>query len=153
MNCWLMKTEPEAFSIDDLKRKKKSGWDGVRNYQARNYMRDSMRKGDAVLIYHSSTDPTGVAGLARVSRESHPDPTAWDPDSKYFDPKSTPQEPRWFMVEVEFVEKFPAVVKLEAMRADPALADMLVLKRGMRLSIQPVEKPHYERIVKLGRGR
>ena len=147
---WLMKSEPDTFSIDDLKRLGASGWDGVRNHRARNFMRDDMRLGDLVLFYHSSTKPPGVAGIARVCRESHPDPTQFDPKSQYFDEKATPDHPRWFMVAVEFVEKLPSFVPLQQIKDDPQLQDMWVRKRGMRLSIQPVEDRHFRRVVSLG---
>jgi predicted RNA-binding protein with PUA-like domain len=148
---WLMKTEPDTFSIEDLERKRHEPWDGVRNYQARNYMRDQMRKGDLVLIYHSSANPTGVAGVAKVYTEGHPDNTAWDPDNKHFDPKSSPENPIWFRVEVEFVERFPEVIPLEVLKKDPALEGMLVTKRGMRLSVQPVSQEHFDHVRKVGR--
>jgi predicted RNA-binding protein with PUA-like domain len=148
-----MKSEPSVYSIDDLERDRKTGWDGVRNFQARNFMRDQMTVGDEVLYYHSSAQPTGVAGIARVSGAARPDPTAWDPKSKYRDPKSTPDDPRWFMVEVEFVEKFAEVVALETLKATPDLDGMMVLQRGSRLSVQPVDKTHFAAVVKLGRGR
>ena len=135
-----MKSEPDVFSIDHLKKKKKSPWDGVRNYQARNFMRDQMKLGDLILFYHSNATPPGVAGVARVSRESHPDPTQWDPKSEYFDPRSTPDKPMWMMVEVEFVEKFPRLISLDELKGTPALQGMMVIKRGMRLSVQPVSE-------------
>jgi len=144
---WLMKSEPDVFSIEDLARKKKTSWDGVRNYQARNFMRDVMRVGDMVLFYHSNASPPGVAGLARVCREAHPDLTAQDPSSPYYDPKATPENPIWMMVDVEFVRRFPEIIPLDTLKSDPALKDMLVIKRGMRLSVQPVEKKHFDRIV------
>jgi predicted RNA-binding protein with PUA-like domain len=144
---WLMKTEPDTFSIDDLRKKGKAPWDGVRNFQARNFMRDQ-KKGDLILFYHSSCETPGVAGLARVSRESHPDFTAWDKKSAYYDPKSTPEKPIWFMVDVEFVEKFPRVVTLEELRANPFFEGMILLKRG-RLSVQPVGETHFQEIVRL----
>lgn len=150
---WLMKTEPESFSIHDLEMKGCEPWDGVRNYQARNYMRDQMRKGDLVLIYHSNTNPTGVAGVGRISRAGQPDSTAWDPASKYFDPKASQENPIWYCVTVEFVERFPEVVPLDIMKADPALEGMLVTRRGMRLSVQPVSQEHFNHIRKLGRRR
>lgn len=148
-----MKTEPEAFSIDDLQARKIESWDGVRNYQARNFMRDEMKAGDGVLIYHSNADPTGVAGVARIAREGHPDATAWDPESRYFDPKTDPGNPTWILVDVEFVKKFPAVVPLEEMKANPKLEGMMATRRGMRLSIQPVEKTHFEEVLRMGRGK
>lgn len=138
MRYWLMKTEPETFSIDDLCRKGEETWDGVRNYQARNFMRDDMRVGDAVLIYHSSTNPPGVAGMAEISREAIPDRSALDPASKYFDPKATVDDPRWVMVTVRFVEKFPAVVPLATLKHTPGLEAMGVVRPANRLSIQPV---------------
>jgi predicted RNA-binding protein with PUA-like domain len=144
---WLMKTEPEMFSIDSLEKLGRSPWDGVRSYQARNHMQ-AMRVGDLVLFYHSSTDDRGIVGLAQVAREAYPDHTQFDPKSKYFDKGAKKAAPRWFMVDVEFVEKFPKLLHLESIKADPQLADMLVVKRGMRLSVQPVELKHVRRILK-----
>jgi predicted RNA-binding protein with PUA-like domain len=151
MADWLMKTEPDVFSIDILQRKGVEHWDGVRNFQARNHMR-AMKLGDRVLFYHSSCAPPGVAGLARVCREAYPDFTSWDPSSKYYDPRSTAEKPRWFMVDVEFVEKLGRLVPLDEMRRTKALEAMLLLRRGMRLSVQPVTSAQFERICKLGRG-
>ena len=152
MRYWLMKTEPGEFGIDDLERQNHpEPWDGVRNYQARNFMRDDMKPGDAVLFYHSNAKPSGVAGLARITSEPYPDPTVFDPNDAHFDPKSDPDAPRWFLVEVGFVEKFPAVVSLAALKASPALEGMLVTRRGQRLSIQPVEPAHFEEVVRMGR--
>jgi predicted RNA-binding protein with PUA-like domain len=151
LNYWLMKSEPESYSIDDLKRDKKTHWDGVRNYQVRNFMRDQMKVGDMVLFYHSSAEPPGVAGLAQISRTGYPDPTAWDPKDHHYDPKSDPKKPSWLMVDVKFVEKFPQFVSLSDLRANPKLKDLLVLKRGMRLSVQPVAKSHFEIIQKMGK--
>lgn len=148
MQHWLMKTEPEAFSIDMLKSKKRAPWDGVRAPQARNHM-DAMKKGDLVLFYHSSCDPPGVVGIARVSREAYPDPTQFDPKSQYFDAKSKPDAPRWRMVDVEFVTKLPHMVTLEQLKADPELVDMIVVKR-IRLSVQPVELRHFEHVLRMG---
>ena len=148
---WLMKTEPEVFGIHHLQEVVSEPWDGVRNYQARNYMRDDMRVGDSVLLYHSSTKPVGVAGVARVCREAYPDYTAWDKDSAYYDPKSDPENPRWYMVDVEFVEKFPTFVSLKTLKGTPGLDDMMVIRRGMRLSIQPVTAAEFRVVVKLGR--
>jgi len=146
---WLVKSEPDTYSIDDLARDGRTGWDGVRNYRARNFMRDEMRTGELVLFYHSNADPPGVAGIARVCREAHPDPTAFDRRSKYYDPKSAEDEPRWWMVDVEFVEKFPRVVGLPELKDDPRLADMMVTQRGVRLSVQPVEKKHFDIVRKM----
>lgn len=149
MNYWLMKSEPDVFSIDTLKSKKKSGWDGVRNYQARNYMRDNMKIGDLVLFYHSSCDVPGVAGLAKVSKESHPDPGQFDAKSEYFDPKATKENPRWFMVEVEFVEKFDHVVTLHQIKNIKALENMPLVQKGSRLSINPVTEKEFNTILGL----
>ena len=150
---WLMKTEPETYSIDRLRQDGVSGWDGVRNHRARNFMRDDMQKGDWVLFYHSSTNPPGVAGVARVHKESHPDPTQFDPKSSYYDEKATAEAPRWFMVALEFVEKLPQYVTLQAIKDDARLEGMWVRKRGMRLSIQPVEEAHFRRVLELGRAK
>ncbi|MBY0413292.1 MAG: EVE domain-containing protein [Bdellovibrionales bacterium] len=138
MNYWLMKSEPDVFSIDDLKKKKISGWDGVRNYQARNYMRDNMMIGDLILFYHSSCEVPGVAGLAKVSKTSHPDPSQFDSKSEYFDEKATIESPRWFMVEVEFVERFDDVITLATIKATKGLEKMPLVQKGSRLSINPV---------------
>lgn len=148
-----MKSEPESYSIDDLAKDKRTSWDGVRNYQARNFMRDDMKVGDEVLIYHSSADPPGVAGLARVCKMAHPDLTALDPKDHHYDPKSTREEPIWTMVDVEFVEKFGTFVPLESLKSSKALDGLLVIKRGSRLSIQPVDKAHFDIIVKMGRKK
>jgi len=150
MNYWLMKTEPEVFSIDDLKREKQAHWEGIRNYQARNFMRDQMKLGDRVLFYHSNADPAGVAGLATVGRKSYPDFTAWDRKSEFFDPRSTPQNPVWHMVDVKFDRKFPHFVSLDQLRANHRLNGMIVLKKGMRLSIQPVREDHFKEVIKMG---
>ena len=144
---WLMKSEPDVFSIDHLAKKKRSDWDGVRNYQARNHMQ-AMQVGDLALFYHSSTEDRGVVGLSRVTREAFPDHTQFDPKSEYFDKGAKTSAPRWFMVEVEFVEKFPKLLSLDDMKADTQLAEMLVVRRGMRLSVQPVEAKHMRRILK-----
>ena len=148
---WLMKSEPGDYSISDLERDGTTHWDGVRNYAARNLMRDKMRSGDRVLFYHSNTRPPGVAGLAEVVRESYPDHTQFDPSSRYHDPKALPEAPRWFMVDIRFVEKFPGVVGLPLIRATPEL-DQMVLVRRSRLSVQPVTEAEYRRIVAMGRG-
>lgn len=152
MRYWLMKTEPESFSISDLERVKVEPWSGVRNYMARANMR-AMTVGDPVLFYHSSTEPPGVAGLATVARTNVIDETQFDPKSPYFDDKATRDKPRWDCVDVRYVETLPTYVELGRMRADPALADMMLLKRGMRLSVQPVEKAEYTRIVAIGRKK
>ena len=146
--CWLMKSEPDVYSIDDLKRDGSTCWEGVRNYQARNLMRE-MEIGDAVLFYHSNAKPPGVAGLARVARTAYPDHYSWDPAHKYYDPKSTADEPRWWMVDVEYVDTLPHLVALDQLKAEPALEDMVVTKRS-RLSVQPVRQEEYEVVVRMG---
>jgi predicted RNA-binding protein with PUA-like domain len=146
---WLMKSEPDVFSIDSLKNKKKSGWDGVRNYQARNYMRDVMKKGDLIFFYHSSCPIPGIAGLAKVSKESFPDPTQFDSNSAYYDPKASQEKPRWFMVEVEFMEKFKVIITLQTLKNIKSLQDMPLVKKGSRLSINPVTEDEYRLILDL----
>jgi predicted RNA-binding protein with PUA-like domain len=146
---WLMKSD--GYFIDDLARDKKTCWDGVRNYQARNFMRDRMQVGDLALFYHSNADPSGVAGIIRICAKAHADFTAWDPKDKHYDPKSTKENPIWMMADVEYVEKFPRFVSISDLRKEPKLKTMLVLKRAQRLSIQPVDKDHFELICKMGR--
>jgi len=148
---WLMKSEPDIYSIDDLKQEKKAFWDGVRNYQARNYMRDHMKKGDGVLFYHSNADPPGIAGVARVCKEAYADPTQWDKKSEHYEPRASKGKPVWMMVDIEFVEKFSTYIPLDVLRQTPSLEGMLVLKRGMRLSILPVETRHFNTVGTLGR--
>lgn len=151
-NYWLMKSEPDVFSFTDLKNEPNSTahWDGVRNYQARNFMRDQMKVGDLVLFYHSNCAVPGVVGVAEVVREAYPDHTARDPESKYFDPKSTADNPRWFMVDVEWKQAFKRTVSLQEMKNTPALAEMKVVQRGQRLSVQPVDKRHFDKVVEMG---
>jgi len=149
MRYWLMKTEPDGFSIDDLKRRKREPWSGVRNYQARNMMRDDMQPGDPVLIYHSSCEIPGVAGIGEVASDPYPDPTQFDRKSDYFDPRSTRETPRWMLVDVAFRRKFREVVSLDRLKEQKALADMVALKRGNRLSITPVTKREFECIANL----
>ncbi len=148
---WLMKSEPETYSIDDLERDGWTYWDGVRNYQARNFMRDEMRVGDEVLYYHSNASPPGVAGIAKVSKAGYPDFTAWDKRDSHFDPKTSKDDPTWMMVDLAFVEKFPGVVSLDTLKNTPELEGMLVIRRGQRLSVQPVEAAHFRVVRKLGR--
>ncbi len=143
---WLMKSEPDAFSIDDLKKMQQSPWDGVRNYQARNFMQ-AMSVGDLVLFYHSSCTPAGIAGVARVCRSAYPDHTSWQPESPYFDPKSTPEAPRWFMVDIEFVEKWSSLLTLKTLKQHPALQQMKLTQRGSRLSVMPVEEADWQLIM------
>jgi len=145
---WLMKSEPDVYSIDDLARDKRTQWSGVRNYRARNFMRDEMKVGDLVLFYHSNADPKGVAGVAKVSETAHPDETQFDPSSEYFDPKSSRDDPRWWIV-----EKFPEVVSLATLKETKALRDMMVTSRSARLSVQPVSKEHFELVRKMGRRK
>ena len=145
---WLMKTEPDVYSIDDLERDGTEPWEGVRNYQARNFMRE-MAEGELVIFYHSNAKPPGAAGLCRVSREAYPDDTQFDKKSKYHDPKSKKDDPRWSLVEVVFVEKFAEPISLQALKDDPALEEMLVTQKGSRLSVQPVEKKHFKRVLKM----
>jgi predicted RNA-binding protein with PUA-like domain len=148
---WLVKTEPESYSIDDLaaEPKKTTFWSGVRNYQARNFMRDSMRRGDQVLFYHSNADPPAVVGVAEVVREGYPDHTSWDEHDHHFDPKSTPANPRWFMVDLKFVRKFKRPLSLAELRTVPALKNMELLRTGSRLSVQPVSANEFAAILKL----
>jgi predicted RNA-binding protein with PUA-like domain len=147
---WLMKSEPEVYSIENLKRDKKTWWEGVRNYQARNFMTQKMKVGDLILFYHSNAEPSGVAGLARVCGEASPDKTQFDKASEYFDPKSTPQKPNWFCVQVKFEKVFPSFVPLTTLKTDPRLQELLVIKRGQRLSIQPVRLSEAQHICRLG---
>ncbi|MBD8897508.1 EVE domain-containing protein [Rhodanobacter sp. DHG33] len=148
-NHWLMKSEPDAFSIDDLKRKKQESWDGVRNYQARNYMRDGMRVGDKVFFYHSNCAEPGIVGIAEVATDAYPDPSQFDPKSKYFDAGSSRDNPRWMLVDVKFVKKLKRTITLKELQADPALDGMVLVRKGSRLSVQPVEAAHWQHILAL----
>ena len=138
---WLMKSEPDVFSFTDLWKapKRRTLWDGIRNYRARNLMRDEMRIGDGVLYYHSNADPPGVAGIAKVVSESYPDPTQFDPKNKYHDPKATPEKPIWELVDIQAVKKGKEFVSLADLKAEPKLSEMMVTQRGARLSVQPVK--------------
>jgi predicted RNA-binding protein with PUA-like domain len=147
-----MKSEPDVYGIDDLEKHGTSPWEGVRNYQARNHMRD-MRISDLCLFYHSNAKPPGVVGIARVCREAYPDQTQFDPKSDYYDAKSPKDAPRWDRVDVEFVEKLPVQVTLDQMKADPACEGMLVIRRGMRLSVQPVDEEHFKHVLALGKAK
>ena len=149
---WLFKSEPNAYSFDDLMRDKVAEWDGVRNFQVRNWLKDEIKIGDGVLFYHSTTPPIGVAGTARVVREGYPDHTAWDPKSEHPDSKSTPEKPIWYMVDIAPERKLDHIVTLEEMRMAPELADMVALKRGNRFSISPVTKEEFDTVVRLGTG-
>ena len=149
---WLMKCEPGAYTIDDLARDGRTSWAGVRNYQARNFMRDQMQEGDGVLFYASNADPSGVTGLATIARSGYPDHFAWKKGHKYFDAAGNPDVPVWYMVDVAFVERFPAVVSLEALKVTKGLEEMLVIKKGSRLSIQPVTRAEFAIVSRLGRA-
>lgn len=149
---WLMKCEPDAYDIDDLARDGTTSWEGVRNYQARNFMR-AMKADDAVLFYASNADPSGVAGLATIAREAYPDNHAWKKGHKYFDPKTDRRAPTWYMVDVGFVERFAEVVSLAELKETKSLAQMKVVQKGSRLSVQPVTKAEYDIVVKLGRKK
>jgi len=150
---WLMKCEPEAYTIDDLERDRTATWEGVRNFQARNYMRDDMKPGDGVLFYASNAEPSGVTGVAEIARGGYPDPFAFEKGHKYFDPKSDPENPTWIMVDLRFVEKFPAVIPLAALKETRGLTDMMVVQKGSRLSVQPVTRKEFDIVVKLGRKK
>ena len=148
---WLMKCEPSAYTIDDLADDGVTSWEGVRNYQARNFMRDDMQVGDPVLFYASNAEPSGVTGLARIARAGYPDHSAWTKSHEYFDPKARPSSPIWFMVDIEFVERFPAVVPLSTLKVTKGLDAMMVTQKGSRLSVQPVTKGEYGIVARLGR--
>jgi predicted RNA-binding protein with PUA-like domain len=149
MNYWLMKSEPDEFSIDDLKRVKVEPWSGVRNYQARNFMRDGMRKGDGVLFYHSSCEVPGVAGIAEVATAAYPDPTQFDPASDYFDAGSKRDAPRWMLVDVRFKRKLKRVIPLAELKGRKPLQNMVLLRPGSRLSVQPVAPAEWDYILGL----
>ncbi|MCE7871073.1 EVE domain-containing protein [bacterium CPR1] len=148
MSCWLLKSEPEVFSIDDLRSKRVEGWDGVRNYQARNYLK-SMRKGDRAFFYHSREKPPGIVGICKVVRIAYPDDTASDPTSPHYDPRHTAENPVWFRVDVEFVEKFPRLLSLDVLKATRGLEQMVVTRKGSRLSVQPVTAKEWKTVLKL----
>jgi predicted RNA-binding protein with PUA-like domain len=152
---WLMKSEPGVFSFDDLWRapRRTTAWDGVRNFTARNFLRDQMKKGDRVLFYHSSAEPSGVAGIAEVVREGYPDPTAFDAKHDHFDPTSRPESPTWYMVDIKAVERLPRFVSLAELRGVKGLAKMELLRKGSRLSVQPVSAEEFGIVVKLARSR
>jgi len=151
MNYWLMKSEPETFGIEHLQRAPRHThcWDGVRNYQARNYMRDSMRIGDQAFFYHSNCNPPGIVGIIEICSESYPDYTAFDPDSKYYDPKSSPDKSRWFMRDVKFIKKFSNIISIAELRANKELHQMVILKPGNRLSITPITDKEWQMVLKM----
>ena len=148
---WLVKTEPESYSIDHLaaEPEQTTFWSGVRNYQARNTLRDSMKVGDKVLFYHSNAEPPAVVGVAKVVRAGYPDHTAWDENDHHYDPKSTPEKPVWYMVDLQFVRKFKTPLSLDSLRSVPELKGMELLRKGSRLSVQPVKKEEFEVILRL----
>ena len=150
---WLMKCEPSAYTIDDLQRDGTTSWEGVRNYQARNFMRDDMRVGDGVLFYASNADPSGVTGIARIARAGYFDHTAWTRGHKYFDAAGKQASPTWYMVDIAFVRKLPAIIPLETLKQTPGLEQMAVTQKGSRLSIQPVTAREFEIVVSLGAHR
>ena len=154
MKYWLMKTEPTVFSFDDLKEKPRSTdhWEGVRNYQARNYMKE-MKKGDRMLFYHSNGEEPGIVGIAEITAEAYPDFFSWDPKSRYYDPRSTPENPRWYMVDVTWKKAFKKIVTLKELKADPQLRTMKVLQKGQRLSVMPVTDEEFEIVSALGMQR
>jgi predicted RNA-binding protein with PUA-like domain len=147
---WLVKSEPSCYSIDDLARDGSTMWDGVRNYQARNFMRDQMKVGDRVLFYHSNANPMGIVGVAEVCREAYPDHTAQDPSNDHFDPTATPANPIWMMVDIAFVAKFHRTVTLQEIKESPELQGMVVAQKGSRLSVQPVNETHYQAVLNMG---
>lgn len=149
MPYWLIKTEPSSYSIDNLKREKRTPWSGVRNFQARNFMRDNMKIGDLALFYHSNTEPIGVVGIAKVASLPYPDPTQFDKKSMYYDPRATKEKPLWFLVDFQFVKKLKRLIPLTELKTSSFFSDMLVTQTGSRLSVQPVAKKHFEKIILL----
>ncbi|WP_337873024.1 EVE domain-containing protein [Ignavibacterium sp.] len=152
INFWLIKTEPDVFSWEDLKKSKNQTtyWDGVRNYQARNFLRDQMKKGDLVLFYHSNADPLAVMGVCEVAKEGYPDHTQFDPDSEHYDSKADPKNPNWYMVDVKLQREFKHQVTLDEIKSNPKLKKMKLIQRGNRLSVMPVTKEEFDEIVKMG---
>jgi predicted RNA-binding protein with PUA-like domain len=151
MKYWLVKTEPDVYSIDDLAREGKTLWSGVRNYQARNFLRE-MKLGDKLLIYHSNAEPPGVAGIGEICQEHIPDPTQFEEGGEYFDPKSTTVNPRWSCPQVGFVKKLPHLVPLQALREEESLKGLLLLQPGTRLSVIPVSEDHFRAIIAMGKA-
>lgn len=151
MAYWLLKSEPDCFGIDHLIKAKQqtSSWDGVRNYQARNFMRDEMKKGDKAFFYHSNVKKMGIVGVVEIVKESYPDFTAFDPENEHYDPKSNPDNPRWFMVDVQFKKKLKRTIELQELKKNPALDGMQLLQRANRLSITPVTKQQWDAILKM----
>jgi len=149
MNYWLMKSEPNEFSIEDLKRKQREPWTGVRNYQARNFMRDEMQKGNRIFFYHSNCAQPGIVGIAQVASAAYPDPTQFDPQSNYFDPVSKPENPRWLLVDIAYERTLKRVITLDELKTRTELLDFALIKRGNRLSVMPVSKAQWEFILSL----
>lgn len=149
MQYWLMKSEPDVFGIDDLQRVGVEPWDGVRNYQARNMLRDQMQVGDLVFFYHSNCEVPGIVGIAEIARQGYPDDTAFNPEAKYFDPKSDPHNPRWYRVDVKFVRKLQRTLSLQVLREHPALQNMPLVRKGNRLSVMPVNEQEWQAILAL----
>ena len=149
MTYWLMKSEPDVYSIDDLERDGREKWDGIRNYQARNMMRDDMQIGDEIFFYHSNCKEPGIVGIARVASKAYPDPTQFDRKSRYYDAKSSKDDPRWCLVDVAFVRKLERNITLAEIKAQKSLADMILTRKGNRLSIMPVSKKHWNKILSL----
>ena len=149
MQYWIMKSEPGEYSIDDLKRDKTEHWDGVRNYQARNMMRDEMKKGDLAFMYHSNCDQIGIVGVMTIHREGYPDHTAFDKKDKHYDPKSDPDNPRWYMVDVKFKRKLKRTITLQELKSQNLLKNMVLLRKGNRLSIMPVSEKEWNTILSL----
>ena len=147
MAYWLMKSEPDSYGIDDLERDRREPWDGIRNYQARNMMRDDMQVGDEVFFYHSNCKEPGVVGIMKIASEAYPDPFQFDPDSKYYDPKSDPDDPRWLLVDVEYVRTLKRTITLREIKENPALDGMILTRKGNRLSIMPVDAEHWDEIL------
>tara|TARA_Y100000588_G_scaffold112308_1_gene123154 strand:- start:1207 stop:1683 length:477 start_codon:yes stop_codon:yes gene_type:complete len=149
-NYWLFKSEPTAYSYQDLLSDEVAEWDGVRNFQARNFLRDQIKSGDSVLFYHSNTKPPSVIGTATVVKDGYPDHTAWDPNSEHPDPKSSPENPIWYMVDIAPLQQFRNPVALDDIKSNPDLSDMLLIRRGMRLSVQPITELQYQIICEMG---
>ena len=153
MAYWLLKTEPDAFGIDDLMQRPEQTepWDGVRNYQARNFLRDQMKLGDKVFLYHSSCKDVGIAGVCEVVREGYPDPTQFDPEAKYYDPKSPQDNPRWFCVDVKFIVKFKRVLPLKTIKSLPDITEIGLVKKGGRLSVMPVVEAEWQSLYEVAK--
>jgi predicted RNA-binding protein with PUA-like domain len=149
MAWWLMKSEPDVYGIEDLEREGENMWEGCRNYTVRNFFRDSFKVGDLAIFYHSNASPSGAAGVMEIVRTGYPDPTQFDPTSEYYDPKAKQEEPRWLVVDVKFVSKFPRIVPLAEIKSDPVLGKMQVCMRGQRLSVMPVEQDEFDRLLEL----